>query len=152
MDAPVINEEVNMLSLFKDGSPAKILDESNVEHQKLTGSALSAVVSIAQAVLNDKKGPSDRRAVLENRFNATQVDLLHELSISRRVNITSVSDKNTVFELKWWKKSLRASYNDIRSNEFNKEIFSDASLTGWRAVCNKQKSMVFGMLKKSRCI
>ena len=122
MDAPVINEEVNMLSLFKDDSPAKILDESYVEHQKLTGSALSAVVSIAQAVLNDKKGPSDRRAVLESRFNATQVwvDLLHELSISRRVNITSVSDKNTVFELKWWKKSLRASYNDIRSNEFNK--------------------------------
>ncbi|KAL7304627.1 hypothetical protein TKK_0002875 [Trichogramma kaykai] len=38
-------------------------------------------------------------------------------------------------DLKWWSDNLPKAKNEIRDNVFECEIFSDASLTGWGAVC-----------------
>lgn len=39
----------------------------------------------------------------------------------------------------WWKVNILSSYNPIRNASFVLEIFSDASLSGWGAVCEGKK-------------
>lgn len=43
-------------------------------------------------------------------------------------------------ELDWWKRNVLISKNPIRDSSFYSEIFSDASLTGWGAYCQGEKT------------
>jgi hypothetical protein len=42
---------------------------------------------------------------------------------------------------------IRSTYNPIRTYEFKLEIFTDASLTGWGAVCKNEKLVAGGRHK-----
>ena len=43
-------------------------------------------------------------------------------------------------ELKWWYENILSVNNPIRGSAFQLEIFSDASLSGWGACCNGERS------------
>ncbi|KAL7306209.1 hypothetical protein TKK_0001650 [Trichogramma kaykai] len=51
---------------------------------------------------------------------------------NRSMNITF----EMIEELTWWKSIDKKSKNTIKRPKYDQEIFSDASLTGWGAVCN----------------
>lgn len=46
-------------------------------------------------------------------------------------------------DLLWWEQNILKSVNDIRTDVFAKEIFTDASLTGWGACCDLEKTHGF---------
>ncbi|XP_066590166.1 uncharacterized protein [Prorops nasuta] len=54
----------------------------------------------------------------------------------------TISD-NLLPDLNWWGKNILTCINPIRVDNFSMEIFSDASLTGWGAVCGKEKAHGF---------
>lgn len=56
--------------------------------------------------------------------------------------ITSIST-DTVQDLLWWEKFIMHTVNPIRIFAFRKEIFSDASLSGWGAVHGRKRAHVF---------
>lgn len=43
-------------------------------------------------------------------------------------------------DLTWWKENIMLSSKKIKLMNFKREIFSDASKTGWRAYCNDKKA------------
>lgn len=43
-------------------------------------------------------------------------------------------------DLHWWKVHLQTSYKKIKTMNFKREIFSDASKTGWGAYCDGRKA------------
>lgn len=43
-------------------------------------------------------------------------------------------------DLSWWKRNILNAYNDIKQDSFCMEIFTDASLTGWGACVEDQKT------------
>ena len=43
-------------------------------------------------------------------------------------------------KLRWWSKNILFVNNHIRVSAFQLEIFSDASLSGWSACCNGEKT------------
>ncbi|XP_051168859.1 uncharacterized protein LOC127286471 [Leptopilina boulardi] len=43
-------------------------------------------------------------------------------------------------DLEWWAEKIRNSFNPIRKNVYSKEIYTDASLTGWGAFCEGEKA------------
>lgn len=43
-------------------------------------------------------------------------------------------------DLKWWATNISKSYNQIRSDKFDLEIYADGSLTGWGACCRNKKA------------
>lgn len=43
-------------------------------------------------------------------------------------------------DLDWWIRNIMITTNLIKQNKYEMEIFTDASLTGWGAYCNKKKS------------
>lgn len=43
-------------------------------------------------------------------------------------------------DLGWWKSNLESSYKKIKSMNFVREIFSDASKKGWGVYCNGKKA------------
>lgn len=43
----------------------------------------------------------------------------------------------------WWENNIEIAFNPIKLPEFCLEIFTDASLTGWGASCNKQSTHGF---------
>ena len=51
-------------------------------------------------------------------------------------------------DLEWWSRTIRNASNNIRTSRFHKEIFSDASLSGWGAICNGKKAHGFWDLKE----
>lgn len=46
-------------------------------------------------------------------------------------------------DLLWWEQGILHSFNTLRKNYFVKEIFTDASLTGWGACCGSEKTYGF---------
>ncbi|XP_031780054.1 uncharacterized protein LOC100677975 [Nasonia vitripennis] len=46
-------------------------------------------------------------------------------------------------ELKWWQSQILIAKNKIRSSNFDLEIFSNASTTGWGAICGNKKANGF---------
>lgn len=46
-------------------------------------------------------------------------------------------------DLLWWEQKILNSYNNIRNDEFEIEIFTDASLTGWGACCGTESTHGF---------
>uniref|UniRef100_A0ABD2WJK2 Tyr recombinase domain-containing protein n=2 Tax=Trichogramma kaykai TaxID=54128 RepID=A0ABD2WJK2_9HYME len=54
-------------------------------------------------------------------------------------NLTKVAiNDKALKDLEWWEKHIQASFNNIRQFNFKREIFSDASMTGWGGVCNNK--------------
>lgn len=43
-------------------------------------------------------------------------------------------------DLEWWAENIKKSCNPIRENNYRKEVFTDASLTGWGAFCEGKKA------------
>lgn len=43
-------------------------------------------------------------------------------------------------DLTWWERNIENAYNKIRTDFFDMEIFTDASLTGWGACCQTQST------------
>lgn len=43
-------------------------------------------------------------------------------------------------DLLWWNKNIQSVRNSIKNNIFSREIFTDASSTGWGAFCNGEKA------------
>lgn len=41
-------------------------------------------------------------------------------------------------DLRWWSKNIEEPKNKIKCNQFQKEVFSDSSLTGWGASCGDE--------------
>ena len=60
-----------------------------------------------------------------------------------------ISD-GAIDELKWWKEYILPAENKIRTESFDLEIFSDASLTGWGVVCNNSKASGFWNSQESK--
>ena len=56
--------------------------------------------------------------------------------------VTQLSDA-AHSDLKWWEKRILKSSCNIRSFSFKREIFSDASTSGWGAVCAGEKAHGF---------
>lgn len=52
-------------------------------------------------------------------------------------------DQSIHEDLTWWHTNIVLSKNKIRSNSFMKEIFTDASKTGWGAVCGGERAFGF---------
>lgn len=48
-----------------------------------------------------------------------------------------------VRELEWWRDNISLAENKIRDCHFDLELFSDASTTGWGAVCGSQEAKGF---------
>lgn len=46
-------------------------------------------------------------------------------------------------DILWWQTNVSRTFNDIRSDSFHREIFSDASLTGWGACCGPERTHGF---------
>lgn len=69
--------------------------------------------------------------------------------------ISSQGDYNTFMhitsdlipDLLWWRKSIGVALNDLKNDSFYLEICTDASLSGWGAVCNGEHS--YGWWKNS---
>lgn len=53
-------------------------------------------------------------------------------------------------ELNWWLRSIPISSNDIKIPNFNIEIYSDASKTGWGIYCNGEGSHGFWDVKEQK--
>lgn len=51
-------------------------------------------------------------------------------------------------DLRWWNENILSSNNKIRTFQFDKEIFSDASLSGWGAICNGTEAHGFWNVKE----
>lgn len=56
--------------------------------------------------------------------------------------LTSLSS-GAIRELEWWDSQILTVKNKIRSSCFDLEIFSDASTTGWGAICEGQEAKGF---------
>lgn len=46
-------------------------------------------------------------------------------------------------DLSWWAENIQNGYNTFRFNDFQKEIFSDASGTGWGIFCDQKEASGF---------
>ncbi|KAB0790718.1 hypothetical protein PPYR_14835, partial [Photinus pyralis] len=53
-------------------------------------------------------------------------------------------------DFNWWKDHIGISVNPIIKNDYFIEIFSDASLTGWGAVCGNKRAR--GFRKREECV
>ena len=54
-------------------------------------------------------------------------------------------------DLYWWQSNILIAKSKIRKFTFDKEIFSDASLSGWGATCNTMKENGFWTQAESSC-
>ncbi|CAK1602664.1 unnamed protein product [Parnassius mnemosyne] len=50
-----------------------------------------------------------------------------------------VLGSDIIEDFTWWENHIHISTNPIREAKYKKEIFTDASLTGWGVVCNNEK-------------
>lgn len=65
--------------------------------------------------------------------------LIHNNDTSKSINLT----KNAKKELEWWDSQILITKNKIRPSCFDLEIFSDASTTGWGAICEGKEAKGF---------
>lgn len=65
--------------------------------------------------------------------------LLHNDDFDQKICIP----KNLKNDLTWWLRNIDNSFNPFRFNDFKKEIFSDASGSGWGAFCNEKEASGF---------
>lgn len=95
----------------------------------LMGSLVAACPAVAYGWLYTKLAEREKHlALIRSRGNYD--------------NIMTISGK-VKSDISWWLNNLVDSYNPVRKSDYRLEIFSDASLTGWGAVCNGQKAHGF---------
>ena len=68
----------------------------------------------------------------------------HNFNEGATVALTDESIQDLVF----WRRSILNASNKIRNSKFDLEIFSDASTTGWGAVCEGKKANGFWNIKE----
>lgn len=62
------------------------------------------------------------------------------LGNSDNYNKKMILDKSLKHDLEWWKRNILCSMTPIRNNNYNLEIYSDASTTGWGVACDIRSS------------
>ena len=62
-----------------------------------------------------------------------------------------ILSNDPIENLEWWRDHILHATNIIRSFSFKKEIFSDASKSGWGAFAKETAFMVLGIQKKGNC-
>lgn len=67
------------------------------------------------------------------KFNAL---LIHHKDMEQWATLS----QNAIQDLHWWRSNILTSTNKIRSFDFDMEIFSDASTTGWGAIYLNHKA------------
>lgn len=58
---------------------------------------------------------------------------------------------NQKYDFIWWERQIMISCNPIRNGQYVLEIFSDASLTGWGVMCNRERSHGFWDSEEIKC-
>lgn len=53
-------------------------------------------------------------------------------------------------DIRWWLKHIPLATRSISNNNFAKEIFSDASLTGWGGFCKGDKTWILELCTKEQ--
>lgn len=96
---------------------------------KLAGVLSSACLAVKYGWLYYKSLERDKYLAL--KANKGNMKAIAPLSVS------------TIRDLHWWKQNIFITYNPIRKFTFKKEIFSDASLTGWGAAFKDQRAHGF---------
>ncbi|XP_063979898.1 uncharacterized protein LOC135163921 [Diachasmimorpha longicaudata] len=61
-----------------------------------------------------------------------------------------IIEESMMKDLNWWERNSLIGFNPIRTNDFQIEIFSDASLTGWGAHCEGVSSHGFWSIKNKK--
>lgn len=96
---------------------------SALKMAELTGTIISCAPAIPYAMLYTKNFESQKtKSMLSDRLN---------FSLPVRINKIILSD------LQWWAKALENPSQAIRHDVFPVVIYTDASTTGWGAVCNE---------------
>lgn len=93
---------------------------------KVIGTLISACPGVSYGILFTKRLEQEKFYALQ-RNNENFDDLMH----------ISESMKE---DLRWWKEQIYKAKNPIRDNKYRIEIYTDASLTGWGAVCRGEKA------------
>lgn len=53
-------------------------------------------------------------------------------------------------DIRWWLKHIPLATSSISNNNFAKEIFADASLTGWGGFCKGDKTWILELCTKEQ--
>ena len=112
------------LNSFKYEKHYKIRD-----YAQLQGLLVSAFSGVEYGMMYSKNLETDKT----NALKLSNGNFEEKMKIS----------KETANDLEWWKKNITISYRTIKEYNFELEIFTDASLTGWGAICNGEKSRGF---------
>ena len=75
--------------------------------------------------------------------NLERAKYLAMLKFNNNLDKSIILSDDAILDLRWWEKRILTSSCDIRRFSFEKEIFSDASTTGWGAVCAGEKTYGF---------
>lgn len=114
----------NLLSKFSKLKSCRIRDLA-----KLIGTLISACPAVEYSRLYTK-------ALEREKVNALRQS---KSDFSRKMNLS----KHILPDLQWWSSQIGTATRYIRNNKYTLEIFSDASLTGWGAVCSGKKAHGF---------
>lgn len=107
----------------------KTLREAKIKIQSLAevvGVLVAACPAVAYGWLYYKELESAKRKALAYHDN--------------NMNKFTILPGQALSELEWWRDHIMSSSNKIRCSRFDLEIFSDASLSGWGAVCGHHKA------------
>ena len=115
---------IDQLDFFKTREKYKIR-----EFPKLIGTLISCCPAVSYSWLYTKE--SERLKYLA--LNQQNENYEGKLIISNEVST----------ELNWRKNNIIKSYNPIRKQKLDFEIFTDASLSGWGVYCNKESTHGF---------
>lgn len=105
------------------------------EFAQFIGSLIASCPGVEYGMVHSKSFEAKLRALEENDGN-----------FNTKMNIPHFVLK----DLRWWKRNLASSCKKIKLMNFEREIFSDASKTGWGAYCNGRKAHGHWSLKQSR--
>lgn len=98
------------------------------ELSKVFGTLIAACPAVSYGWLHIKSLERSKYLALK-KFNTYKAQIL----ITNQIKI----------ELKWWENSILNSVKNINMENFDLEIFTDASNTGWGAVCGNNKTHGF---------
>lgn len=104
----------------------------------LIGLLIAACPAVSYGLLYTK-------LIERNKFMAL---IIQDQDFEKTMSI-SISSK---LDLNWWKRNIPIARQPIRQLKFEKEIFSDASLTGWGLVVTLHIPMGFGQHQKENNI
>lgn len=60
----------------------------------------------------------------------------HNQNFDKKIELS----RNLILDLQWWREKIKTASNSFRNSNFSIKIFSDASTSGWGAVCNGSRA------------